>query len=101
MSTMYTTIDINFEKRKPSRAVIMRSLAEYLKQGGKSFCITWGENCIELDWHPNHEQWYGTGWIKEIGGDDLAKELNAIRKQAIAQTNKFIKDHFQFIHIGA
>ena len=99
MSTMYTTIDIEFNKRKPSRAVIMRTLAEYLKQGGKSFSITWGENWIELDYHPNHEQWYGRGWIKEIGGDSIANELNEIRKQAIAEIKKFKQDHFQFIHI--
>jgi hypothetical protein len=100
MSTLYPVIDIEFKNRKPSRAVIMRTLAEYLKQGGKAFSITWGENWIELDFHPNQEQWHGTGWIKDIGGDSIANELNEIRKQAIAETNKFIKDHFQFIHIG-
>ena len=100
MSTMYTTIDIDYPNRKPSRAVIMRTLAEYLKQGGKAFNLTWGENCISLDYHPSHQQWYGTGWIKEIGGDDIAKELNDIRKQAIAEIKKFKQDHIQFIHIG-
>jgi hypothetical protein len=95
MSTLYPVIDIEYKNRKPSKAVIMRTLAEYLKQGSKSFSIQWGENCIELDWHPNHEQWYGRGWIKEIGGDDMAKELNAMRKEA----KKFIKDHFEFILI--
>jgi hypothetical protein len=82
MSTLFPVIDIEYKNRKPSRAVIMRTLAEYLKQGGKSFSIAWGENWIEIDWHPNHESWYGRGWIKDIGGDDLAKELNQIRKQA-------------------
>lgn len=100
MSTLYPVIDIEYKNRKPSKAVIMRTIAEYLKQGGKSFCITWGENCIELDYHPNHEQWYGRGWIKEIGGDNIAQELNAIRKQAIAEIKKFKQDHIQFIHIG-
>jgi hypothetical protein len=100
MSTLYPVIEINYNNRKPSRAVIMRTLAEYLRQGGKSFCITWGENCIELDYHPNHECWYGSGWIKEIGGDSIAKELNDIRKQAIAEIKQFKKEHFQFIHIG-
>jgi len=99
MSTLYEPIEINYTKRKPSRAVIMRTIAEYLKQGAKSFDIRWGENWIEIDWHPNQERWYGRGWIKEIGGDDIANELNEIRKQAIAHTNKFIKDHFKFIHI--
>jgi hypothetical protein len=100
MSTLYPVIDIEFKNRKPSRAVIMRTLAEYLKQGGKAFSITWGENWIELDFHPNQEQWYGTGWIKDIGGDSIANELNAIRKQAIAEIKQFKADHFQFIHIG-
>jgi hypothetical protein len=100
MSTLFPVIDIVYNKRKPSRAVIMRTIAEYLKQGGKSFCITWGENCIELDYHPNHEQWYGRGWIKEIGGDDIAQELNQLRKQAVKELrDEFLKDRFTFVHI--
>ena len=100
MSTLYPIIEINYENRKPSRAVIMRTIAEYLKQGGKSFDIRWGENWINLDYHPSHQQWYGTGWIKEISGDSIAIELNEIRKQAIKEIQQFKKDHFQFIHIG-
>jgi len=100
MSTFHTTIDIEFKNRKPSRAVIMRTLGEYLKQGGKAFNLIWGENCISLDYHPSHQQWYGTGWIKEIGGDSIANELNEIRKQALAEIKQFKTDHFQFIHIG-
>jgi len=95
MSQLFPVIDIEYKNRKPSKAMIMRTIAEYLKQGGKSFCITWGENCIELDYHPNHEQWYGSGWIKELGGDNIAKELNAMRKEA----QQFIKNHFTFVHI--
>lgn len=95
MSELFPVIDIEFKNRKPSKAMIMRTLAEYIAQGGKSFDMRWGENWIELNWHPRHEQWYGSGWIKEIGGDDLAKELNEIRKEA----KQFIKDHFTFVHI--
>ena len=82
MSTTYDIITINYEKRKPSRATIMRSLGEHIKQGGKAFELHWGENCIELDYYPNDATWYGRGWIKEIGGHDIADELNAITKQA-------------------
>jgi len=89
---MYTTIDIDYAKRKPSRAVIMRTLAEYLKQGYRSFNVTWGENWINLDYHPSHQQWYGQGWIKEISGDGIAKELNEIRKQAIAEIRQQQED---------
>jgi hypothetical protein len=82
MSQLYPVIDIEYKNRKPSRAVIMRTLGVYLEQGGKSFNIQWGENAIELDYHPNQKQWYGRGWIKEIGGDSIANDLNKIRKQA-------------------
>lgn len=95
MSTLYPVIDIEYKNRKPSRAVIMCTLAEYIKQGGKAFCITWGENCIELDFHPNHDKWYGHGWIKELGGDNIAQELNTMRKEA----QQFIKDHFIFVTV--
>ena len=96
MSTLYPVIEIEFKNRKPSKTVIMRTLGEYLKQGGKAFSFTWGENTIDLNWHPTYEHWYGSGWIKEIGGDDIAKELNSMRKEA----QDFIKSHFQFIQVG-
>ena len=95
MSTTYDIITINYEKRKPSRAVIMRTLAEYLKQGGKAFEVCWGENMIDVYFDPRDKKWYGHGWIKEIGGDSIAQELNEICKEA----QKFIKEHFTFIHI--
>jgi hypothetical protein len=100
MSTMYPVINIEYHKRKPSKAVIMRTLAEYLKQGSKVFTITWGENQIDIDYHPGQEQWYGGGWIKDIEGHAIATELNDIRKQAIKEIQQFKKDHFQFVHIG-
>jgi hypothetical protein len=85
MSTLYPVIEIEFTKRKPSKAVIMRTIAEYLKQGGKAFTISWGENVIDLNYHPNNQHWYGQGWIKDISGHDIGEELNSIRKQAIAE----------------
>ena len=100
MSTMYPVIEIEYKNRKPSKAVIMRTLGEYLKQGGKCFSITWGENWIDLDYLPNREMWIGSGWIKDIEGHDIAKELNEIREQAIKEIQQFKKEHFQFIHVG-
>jgi hypothetical protein len=100
MSITYPIINIEYKNRKPSKAVVMRTLAEYLKQGGKAFEITWGENTIDLYFDPRVELWYGSGWIKDIGGADLAIEFNQIREQAIAEIKQFKKDHFQFIHVG-
>lgn len=86
MSELYPVINIEFNtKRKPSKAVIMRTLAEYLKQGGKSFSLYWGENWIDLNYHPNYKHWFGSGWIKNISGGEIAEELNEIRKQAIEE----------------
>lgn len=82
MSTTYDIITINYEKRKPSRATIMRSLGEHIKQGGKAFELHWGENCIDVYFDPRNDHWYGYGWIKEINGGGIADELNAITKQA-------------------
>jgi hypothetical protein len=96
MSTTYPVIEIEFKNRKPSKALVMRTLGEYLKQGGKAFTFTWGENCIDLTWHSTYNTWYGSGWIKDIGGDDIARELNEMRQEA----QQFIKSHFQFVHIG-
>jgi len=85
MSTLYPVIEIEYKNRKPSKAVVMRTIAEYLKQGAKAFTITWGENWIDLNWHPSHQHWYGEGWIRDISGQDIGNELNAIRKQAIEE----------------
>lgn len=86
MSTMHPIIQIEFtSSRKPSKAVVMRTIAEYLKQGGKAFSIYWGEHWIDLTYHNRYNTWYGEGWIKDISGDGIAKELNEIRKQAIEE----------------
>ena len=89
---MPTLIEIQ-SKRKPSRALIMRTIAVYLEQGHKDLDIRWGENWIEIVKGGN--QWYGAGWIKDISGDDIAKELNSLQKDAIEQFRDFLKDHVQ------
>ena len=92
--------EYDFQGRKPSKAQVIKQVNEGIKQGASLIHISWGENRVDIDYHPNQELWYGNGWIKDIGGDDLAQELNAIRKQAIAEIKQFKKDHFQFVHIG-
>lgn len=90
---MTTTININ-SKNKPSRALIMRTLAVYIEQGHKDMELIWGENWIEIV--KGGTNWYGSGWIKEIGGDDIAKELNEIQREA---ERRFMKDHFTIVVI--
>ena len=76
---------LQFNKRKPSKALIMRTIGVYIKEGIVDFDITWGENGIELKYNPYTEVWYGWGWIKDISGLVIADELTSIRKQARRQ----------------
>jgi len=63
-----------FEGKKPSKAQVKKCAIEAIKQGYPLIEISWGENMINLE----NELGYitGRGWIKNIGGDDLANELN-------------------------
>lgn len=84
-----------FTGRKPSKAQVMRTIGNMLDNGNvRDISIHWGENWIDLMQQSNGI-WCGTGWIKDISGDDIAKELNEVRKEAQA----FIKEHFIFVHI--
>ena len=76
---------LQFDKRKPSKALIMRTIGVYISEGVVDFDIRWGENGITLEYNDSQEAWHGSGWIKDIGGADIADELTAIRKQARRQ----------------
>jgi hypothetical protein len=77
MSTIY---DINFEGKKPSKAQVMAKVKAAIQSGAAAINIQWGENWIELDYSFNARAWSGHGWIKDISGDDIARDLN--RSQA-------------------
>jgi hypothetical protein len=63
-----------YEGRKPSEAQLRQAVKRGLRQGYIDFELSWGENMINLQ--KNHDgNWFGWGWIKAIGGDDLAREL--------------------------
>ena len=80
MSTMSTIYDINFEGKKPSKAQVMAKVKAAIQSGAAAINIQWGENWIELDYSFNARAWSGHGWIKDISGDDIARDLN--RSQA-------------------
>ena len=93
------TITINItSKRKPSRALLMRTIGVYLEQGHKELELLWGENWIELSCGGG--TWYGHGWIKDISGNDIADELNDMRRQAVDQFYDFLKDHVSISFVG-
>jgi hypothetical protein len=76
MSTLHQIIEYEFHNRKPSKKQVMGCIDNAIKGDGKAVSVSWGENCLEVIWHDRQLQWYGYGWIKNIGGDDIAHELN-------------------------
>lgn len=90
------TFDFN-TKRKPSKALIMRTIGVALEKGADEISLTWGENWMDFKFSDMYGgTWMGFGWMKDISASDIADELNAMRKEA----QSFIKDHFIFVRVG-
>ena len=66
--------------RKPSKAYVMRTIGVCIEAGHTHFELSWGENWLEFVLGETG-RWYGTGWIKELGGDDIAHELNTMQRE--------------------
>lgn len=82
MSTMSPIWEDFFTGRKPSKAQVLAKCRAAIQSGAAAISISWGENSIELDYSFNARAWNGHGWIKEIGGDDIAQELNRDQSRA-------------------
>ena len=82
MSTMSPIWEDFFTGRKPSKAQVLAKCRAAIQSGAAAINIAWGENSIELDYSFNGRCWHGHGWIKEIGGDDIAQELNRDQSRA-------------------
>jgi hypothetical protein len=82
-----------FTGRKPSNAQVLKKINEGINEGNNYIQISWGENMITIE-RMRSKFWYGSGWIKNISGADLAVKINS----SIA--DQFKRDHFQFISVG-
>ena len=91
-----------FTGRKPSKAQLMAKAKAFDNQGSDFISLTWGENWVDLH-KDSGGYWSGTGWIKDIGGDWLARELNHCPRKALAQgfgdPIKFLRDHLVVINV--
>jgi len=85
--------EYSFTGRKPSNAQVLKKINEGINEGNNYIQISWGENMITIE-RMHSKFWYGSGWIKNISGADLAVKINA----SIA--DQFKRDHFQFIRVG-
>jgi len=66
-----------FQGRKPSIKQVLKQVEEGIKQNSRVIEISWGENMLTIERVGANTQWYGYGWSKGIGGDDIAHDLNA------------------------
>jgi len=71
---------ISFDGRKPSKAQVVKEVRKMMKKGWNTIEVLWGENWLEFT--NVNGYWHGSGWIKDISGQDLANfDLNE-RKRA-------------------
>ena len=81
MSQLSQIFDIDFPGRRPSKAQILSKIKAAIQSGAAAISVSWGENRIDLDYSFNARSWNGCGWIRAIGGDDIARELNNQQKR--------------------
>jgi hypothetical protein len=65
-----------FSGRAPSAVQIKAQVKKAVASGHDCIELSWGENQITLEHHDMLELWTGFGWIRRVGGDDIAREMN-------------------------
>jgi hypothetical protein len=63
-----------FTGRCPSLVQIKAQVKKARAAGHNKIELRWGENWIELENFAG-ASWVGHGWIRRVGGDDLAREM--------------------------
>jgi len=84
---------IEFTGKKPSKAQILKKVKALADKGHTLIEVYWGENGFTLDKHSASGPWAGFGWLKDISGDDVARELNS------GDVSQFMRSHFTIVHI--
>jgi hypothetical protein len=78
---MYT---FEFTGRAPSAAQLRAHIKKAAAAGHGVIELIWGENQITLEKRAGNGffgPWFGHGWIRRAGGDDLARELSQSLKR--------------------
>jgi hypothetical protein len=63
-----------FTGRCPSLAQIKSQVKKAVAAGHDWIQLSWGENQITLE--KAGGPWFGYGWIRRVGGDDIARGLS-------------------------
>ena len=72
--------EYDFTGRKPSITQVLKQVREGIRQNCRIIKISWGENWIDIERSYNGLFWLGSGWIKNISGQDIANDLNDNRR---------------------
>ena len=72
--------EYDFTGRKPSIVQVLKQVKEGMRQNCRLIQISWGENRIDIERSYNGLFWLGSGWIKNISGQDIANDLNDNRR---------------------
>lgn len=95
-------INHSFTGRKPSKAQVLSKAKQLAEKGADFISLTWGENWVDLTLS-DAGYWYGQGWLKDIDGQWVARELNHCPRKALNQgfgdPIKFLREHFTVIHV--
>ena len=73
----------DFTGRAPSGPQIKAHIKKAAAAGHDWIQLSWGENQITLEKRADNGffgPWFGSGWIRRTGGDDLARELSQVDK---------------------
>ena len=69
-----------FTGRAPSKNQIMSHIRRAMSDGHTTIMLVWGENEISIEkrfYNDFFGSWFGSGWIRKVGGDDIAQELSS------------------------
>jgi hypothetical protein len=71
--------------KKPSSTQIKKVVLEAIKSGHTDLHVSWGENAIHIKKENSYAGWQGgpwsgDGWIRPVGGQDLANEINKTKQ---------------------
>ena len=73
-----------FTGRAPSAPQIKAHVKKAIMAGHDWIQLSWGENQITLEkqkFNGFFGPWYGQGWIRRIGGDDIAREISLAERE--------------------
>lgn len=101
---MKNPMNHEFTGRKPSTRQALAKAKQFANQGADFVSLAWGENWIDLQKQTNGV-WCGYGWLKDIDGAWLARELNHARdiKRVFAQKLgcpiEFLNEKLTVVHV--